>query len=41
MVQSVTLNNDSGKTVSVSFSVPASVLDLIAKTAGAAHQQPK
>jgi len=41
MVQSITLNNDSGNTVSVSFSVQSSVLDLIAKTAGAAHQQPK
>jgi len=41
IVQSITLNNDSGNTVSVSFSVQSSVLDLIAKTAGAAHQQPK
>jgi hypothetical protein len=41
LVQSITLNNDKGTTVSVSFTVPTSAIDAL-KTAGAMiHQKPK
>jgi hypothetical protein len=40
LAQSVILNNDSGTTVSVSFTVPASVLDLLGKAAGKAAAKP-
>jgi hypothetical protein len=40
LVQSITLNNDTGNTVSVSFAVPAAALDAL-KGAGTTMHQPK
>lgn len=41
LVQSVTLNADSGKTVSVSFTVPSAAIEALKLAAGAAQKAPK
>ena len=41
LAQSITLNPDSGKTVSVSFIVPSSAIEALKKASGMMHKQPK
>ena len=41
LAQSVNLNPDSGKTVSVSFTVPAAAIEALKNASGLAHRQPK
>ena len=41
LVQSITMNADSGKTVSVSFTVPSAAIDALKTASGLVHKQPK